>query len=69
MYRKEDKYPNIIFVILSFLFCILGIIFYIIYKDSLPIRARLCLVWTVIGVVFFTIFYTLLPLFIITYFE
>lgn len=57
---REDDAPNAGFAVLSFFVPIVGLILYLVWNDTMPMRARSCgkgaiigfIVWLILGIIF-----------------
>lgn len=58
-YRNPEDARSGGFAFLCFLFPIVGLILYLVWKDTLPLRARSCGKGAIIGVIFYVVFVVL----------
>lgn len=55
-YARPDDTPNAGWAVLGFLFPLVGLILYLVWKDTMPLRARSCGKGAIIGVVLYVVF-------------
>lgn len=55
-YARPDDTPNAGWAVLGFFFPLVGLILYLVWKDTMPLRARSCGKGAIIGVVLYVVF-------------